>query len=240
MICVVMGTPYLPTLQLQGPRNSVLASNFNMSFTMIHTLDPVMTSHAGQYTCRASVMIASVSVDVSGQSSSTLTVHSEFILHFHFNNLTLLIYCLPTVPVPTPSINVSNTDTVYAGTTFNLTCNYTLSPSVNTTSQTVVTWMVDGVAVDTSPARISTDGATLSFSPLATSDTGNYTCTLTVNVSQTHVTVEGPEQSEMKDITVESNKCSYRINEITITKFLLSFSLTYTCIWFLFQFPSLV
>ena len=90
MMCVVIGTPYLPTVQLQGPRNSVLALNYNMSFTIIHTLDPVMTSHAGQCTCRASVMIASVSVDVSGQSSSTLTVHSEFILHFHFNNLTLL------------------------------------------------------------------------------------------------------------------------------------------------------
>ena len=83
------------------------------------------------------------------------------------------------VPVPTPSITVSNTDTVYAGTTLSLTCDYTLSPSVDTTPQTAVTWMVDDGAVDTSPGRISTDGATLSFSPPATSDTGNYTCTLT-------------------------------------------------------------
>ena len=65
--------------------------------------------------------------------------------------------------------------------------------------------MGDGVAVDTSPGQISTDGATLSFSPLATSDTGNYTCTLTVTTTQTHVTVQGPEQSEAKDIAVQSN-----------------------------------
>ena len=64
--------------------------------------------------------------------------------------------------------------------------------------------MVDGVAVDTSPGQISTDGATLSFSPLATSDTGRYTCTLTVTTSQTHVTVQGPEQSEVEDIIVQS------------------------------------
>ena len=42
-----------------------------------HTVDQVKTSDAGQYTCRASVVIPSVSVDVSGQSSSTLTVQSE-------------------------------------------------------------------------------------------------------------------------------------------------------------------
>ena len=108
------------------------------------------------------------------------------------------------VPVPTPSINVSNSDTVYAGTTLNLTCDYTLSSSVDTTPQTAVTWMDDGVAVDTSPGRISTDGATLSFSPLATSDTGNYTCTLTVTTSQTHVTVQEPQQSEVEDVRVQS------------------------------------
>ena len=76
---------------------------------------------------------------------------------------------------------------------------------MDTISQRAVTWMVDGVAVDTSPSRISSDGATLSFSPLATSDTGNYTCTLTVTASQTHVTVEGQRQSEMKDVIVQGN-----------------------------------
>ena len=75
---------------------------------------------------------------------------------------------------------------------------------MDTTPQTAVTWMVDGAAVDTSPGRISTDGATLSFSPLATSDTGRYTCTLTVTTSQTHVTVQEPAQSEVEDITVQS------------------------------------
>ena len=76
---------------------------------------------------------------------------------------------------------------------------------MDTTPQTVVTWMVDGVAVDTSPGRISTDGATLSFSPLASSNTGSYTCTVTVTTSQTHVTLQGPEQSEEEGIIVEGN-----------------------------------
>ena len=75
--CTVTDIPYLvvsPTVELIGPGDNVLATD--MSLTVTHTLDPVMTSHAGQYTCRASVMIASVSVDVSGQSNSTLTVQS--------------------------------------------------------------------------------------------------------------------------------------------------------------------
>ena len=76
--CTVTDIPYLavsPTVELIGPGDSVLATD--MSYTVTHTLNPVMTSHAGQYTCRASVMIASVSVDVSGQSSSTLTVQCK-------------------------------------------------------------------------------------------------------------------------------------------------------------------
>ena len=80
--CTVTDIPYLavsPTVELIGPGDSVLVTD--ISFTVTHTLDPVMTSHAGQYICRASVMIASVSVDVSGQSSSILTVQSMSLLY---------------------------------------------------------------------------------------------------------------------------------------------------------------
>ena len=70
--CTVTNIPYLvvsPTMELIGPRKSVLATD--ISFTLSHTLDPVMTSHAGQYTCRASV-----NGNISGQSSSTLILQS--------------------------------------------------------------------------------------------------------------------------------------------------------------------
>ena len=66
-----------------------------------------------------------------------------------------------------------------------------------------VTWMVDGRAVDTSPDWISTAGVTLSFTPLATTDSGRYTCQLNVTVSQTHVTVQGPVQAAERVISVE-------------------------------------
>ena len=110
----------------------------------------------------------------------------------------------PSVPVPTPSISVSNTGTVYAGTPLSLTCDYTLSPSVDTSPDIAVTWMVNGTAVDTTPDRISIDGATLSFSPVATSDSGRYTCELSVTASQIHVTAQNSRQSTV-DLLIQSN-----------------------------------
>ena len=85
---------------------------------------------------------------------------------------------------------------------------------MDTTPQTAVTWMVDGVAVDTSAGRISTDGATLSFSPLATSDNGNYTCTLTTTTSQTDVTVQGAIQSEMESLIVDGIHTNYNTKSL--------------------------
>ena len=70
--------------------------------------------------------------------------------------------------------------------------------------QQVVTWMVNGRAVDTTSDRISTEGDTLTFSPLATSDTGRYTCELTVAEDLRYVIVEAPGQSEEKPIAVLS------------------------------------
>ena len=73
---------------------------------------------------------------------------------------------------------------------------------MDTTPQTAVTWMVGGVVVDTSPGRVSTDGATLRFSSLAISDSGSYRCTLTVTESQTYGSIQGESQSVAKRIYV--------------------------------------
>ena len=125
-----------------------------------------------------------------------------------------MIVVFPTVPVPTPSITASpSTGALYAGTSLSLTCDYTLSPSVGTAPPTAVVWMVNGAAVDTSPGRISATGDTLSFSPLATSDTGSYTCELTVTAQRTHVTVQAPQQSAVEDITVQSNLRHYILQD---------------------------
>ena len=66
--------------------------------------------------------------------------------------------------------------------------------------------MIGSAAVNTYPDRISATGNTLSFSPLATSDTGSYTCEPTVTEQQTHITIQKPQQNAT-DITVQSNAC---------------------------------
>ena len=104
------------------------------------------------------------------------------------------------VPVPTPSISVSSTVPT-AGAPLTLICDYTLSLSLSV--NTAASWMVNGSVPDTSQdGRISTDGDTLTFSPLTTSDTGNYTCTLALTAPH----VQGhPVQSAVEDIAVQSN-----------------------------------
>ena len=80
--CIVSVVPFLtvaPTVQWVAPNNSEVASGSGPSLT--HTLNPVRTSDAGQYTCRATVDIPSVGVSVTGQSSTTLTVQSECLEH---------------------------------------------------------------------------------------------------------------------------------------------------------------
>ena len=102
-------------------------------------------------------------------------------------------------------ITANVTGSVYAGTPLNLTCDYSLSPSVDTDLQTLVTWTVNDTTVDTSEnGHISSDGVSLIFSPLTTSDTGRYTCTLTLSPQTPHVTVQGPVQSREKIIIVQS------------------------------------
>ena len=103
------------------------------------------------------------------------------------------------------SVMTSHNAPLYAGTSFSLTCDFTLSPSVDTSPATAVSWRVSGTAVVTSPDRITASGDSLSFSPLATSDSGSYTCEVTVT-AQDHTTVEEPGQSAAEEVTVESNE----------------------------------
>ena len=145
---------------------------------------------------------------------------SLFKVRLYLNDRFVWLYIyFSSVPVPTPSISVSNTGTVYAGTLLSLTCDYNLSPSVDISPDIAVAWTVNGRAVDTTPDRISIDGATLSFSPVATSDSGRYTCELSVTASQTHVTAENSRQSTV-DILIQSNTLQ---NLLLEDMYLLSF-----------------
>ena len=67
-----------------------------------------------------------------------------------------------------------------------------------------VSWTVNGSAVPTSEyGHISTAGVSLIFSPLTTSDSGNYTCAVESN--DVRVIIEGKAKTSPKaDIIVQS------------------------------------
>ena len=201
-IILPAGVTGTPDFHWEGPGVTPTAAaptTSGQEVSSILTLSAIATSQAGQYSCTATLSGSSVSTDL------TVTVQSKF------TDISCLLRVNGTipasVPVPTPSITASrSTGGLYAGTSLSLTCDYTLSPSVDTAPQTAVVWMIGGAAVDTSSGRISATGDNLSFSPLATSDTGSYTCQLTVTAQQTHITLQPPEQSAAREITVQSNR----------------------------------
>ena len=120
---------------------------------------------------------------------------------------TLYITC-SIVPTPTPFISTDSSP--IAGTSLILSCDYTLSISVDTDITTSATWTINNTVLDISndddDDSISSDGVNLIFSPLTTTYTGIYTCILTITPSsQTpHVTVQEPVESSEENIIVQS------------------------------------
>ncbi|CAI8039192.1 Hemicentin-2, partial [Geodia barretti] len=107
-----------------------------------------------------------------------------------------------TVQVPTPTPFITNS-TIIAGSGGNLTCSYAPGPYIFCRSKR--TWTVGGEEVTASEDdRISTEGTSLVFSPFHTSDTGNYTCSLSLMSMEPYIeVVQGPQMSQVSEIIVQ-------------------------------------
>ena len=98
---------------------------------------------------------------------------------------------------------MNSSPTLVAGTNTNLTCYYILEPPL--TVEATVTWTVNGDDLSTSgSSRISVQGTYLRFSPLTTSDTGTYTCTLSLTTNEPFITFGASETSPASEIVVPS------------------------------------
>ena len=107
-----------------------------------------------------------------------------------------------TVSVPTPSVTIGSHP--FAGESLTVTCSFILHPSVDTPIESRVTWRVNGSAVKLNNDRISNEDNSLIFSPVTTSDTGFYECTLTLTSQNSYAVVRGgPKQSTWEIITVK-------------------------------------
>ena len=98
-------------------------------------------------------------------------------------------------------IEGSRSSPLYEGTAYNLTCSHQLDSMA--VSGSTVEWMANGGAVDASTTRISVTDDGLIFSPLATSDSGNYVCTLTLTAREFVVILNPQQQSNPVEVTVE-------------------------------------
>ena len=105
------------------------------------------------------------------------------------------------VPAPTPSITYTS---LTAGTMSTFMCNYTLNVDVRATA----VWTLNEVPIPTTGnERISTDKISLIFSPLTTSDSGEYSCTLNIMSLMQYVAIIGGVT--MTKIDVQSKSFVY-------------------------------
>ena len=93
-----------------------------------------------------------------------------------------------TVSQPIVEVSLNNSDTLYAGTGFTLTCNTTLDPNVDNNEDVLMTWSgprdIPGERYLVMMANESDDTYTtkLVISPLAKEDDdGQYTCSVTIS-----------------------------------------------------------
>ena len=173
------GVTGTPVFQWEGPGVTDDPTSSGGVVSSILTLTSVSTSEAGLYSCTASLR-----GEIS--TNTIITVQSKVFCSHQISAFSVL---LSSVPTPTPFITHP---ILTAGTSGTLTCHYTLNQPLDVIAS--ATWTVNGSAV-TGDERISTDRLSLTLSPLTTSDSGRYTCTLTLTSLTPYVTVLGPQQS---------------------------------------------
>ncbi len=95
-----------------------------------------------------------------------------------------------TVPTPNVTITTDTNDTFIRGTERSITCNITLNPPIPMDTNVTLEWRKGGLLFDNSTDRVfetsimevvNTYNSTILFSPINTTDGGNYECIGIVN-----------------------------------------------------------
>ena len=192
LICSVQTVPGLvvePSIVWTRGDGSVIDTSSSML-----NFNPLRASDGDRYTCSASVNIPK-STPVSGQAFTDLIVTSKLLCSMFVATIYNCDVSFPSVPQPTVVIMRSRSGTVYAGTQFTLTSDISFSDEsgVDVDISLDISWTRDS-AVIASDGRTTVSGvsgsgtsytASLSFSPIATSDSGQFTATVTVRPATT-------------------------------------------------------
>ena len=120
----------------------------------------------------------------------------------------VVLYFIPTYPaLPPPTVLTTSSGTMSPGSSITLSC--TVGVVEGLIVQPAIVWTKQAVSVDGDAAlnsisvgAVRTDNiVTLTFTPINTSDAGQYTCTATVDITAINITVTN---SSMVDIRLQS------------------------------------
>ena len=187
-------------------------SNTESPFISTLTLSPLTRDDAGNYGCQVTATSSSPYITESSPGESepqSLTVTGVCVCvcvcRFTKDNG---LCCSPLSVLPAPNVTISFPGDSIAGQNYSINCSASVVPGL------VVEPLVE-IESSTSTLAAGNSSVEHTFSPLKTSDGGEYTCTATINIPQAGIT--DLNQSATGNITVASGCVSvwcYSLNSV--------------------------
>ena len=164
------------SLVVERSESISLTETFRNDTTAVTTLSfsQLKTSHAGQYTCQGTLV--SVAATDGNITTSAEPVSVNVICEYSYFGGEYIFF---TIIVPTPNVTLSiPSGPLYEGTAQTLNCTITLPSSVDTDITVTIDWLSEGIVTTFPVAQLQYHPfySTLHFSPLTTSNTGQYSC----------------------------------------------------------------
>ena len=194
------------------------------------TFNPLHTSHGALYTCTARLIDHSINFIKTGIKDARIFVQSQyFILGTYRLCYKMFLSCL-SVPQPTVVIRRSHNGLIHAGSDFTLNAEISINDPtvVDMEISMTISWstndniITSNNCISISPVTLSKSGytASITYSPITTSDSGLITATLTVSPSDDSIYIKSVTANETHTINVEGIHCDGKCtNTITILVF---------------------
>ena len=128
-----------------------------------------------------------------------------------------MFYFVYKVPTPNVTVNADRADSFTRGTERSLTCDITLNPPLPVNPNVTLEWIKDGSPFENSTDRViesplnvngNTYSSTIRFSPLNTTDGGDYQCIGTVRSEEVEENILSSTSTGELRILVEGT-CSH-------------------------------
>ena len=184
-------------IELTETVTNATTSASHLFFLILHT------SHAGLYTCWGKVLQGEAEI-ISVSQPVVIPVRR---MSLELEHVGIRIFMLNFLAVPTPNVTLSvSSGPLEEGSSLMLTCTATLPPSVDTDVNITVKWTPNTnsnqVLISPPSSLRSPFISTLALSPLATTDSGLYSCEVTVSSSSQYIADSSTGQSQGLNITV--------------------------------------